>query len=293
MSSSALRPLSGALPGLTFEEFFADGISATAFSTESRSIGVASSSGRLSLLSEHGERINETVQFAGVRLLCLADNGAAGLAVCGDRQLRCFDRQLQSWWDARVTGRVTAIAVAPYGSHFAFATDGRRIHIVNSERKEIREIQSSRPVEHLHFLAHQAAVIAAAEYGDLSCTSFAGDVIWHDPQAGNLGMTAVAEAGDRLFVAAFNHGVQVRDLDGTQMGTFAIDGIPAAVACSATEGSVVIRTLEGRLFCLNFEGKIRWIAELPDDSLVGMHINATGSQLILAWESGRLCSFRL
>ncbi|MFZ9092262.1 MAG: hypothetical protein ACO3FE_19475, partial [Planctomycetaceae bacterium] len=95
MSSSALRPLSGALPGLTFEEFFADGISATAFSTESRSIGVASSSGRLSLLSEHGERINETVQFAGVRLLCLADNGAAGLAVCGDRQLRCFDRQLQ------------------------------------------------------------------------------------------------------------------------------------------------------------------------------------------------------
>ena len=102
-----------------------------------------------------------------------------------------------------------------------------------------------------------------------------------------------SEIADSIIEISQSFGVQVRDLDGTQMGTFAIDGIPAAVACSATEDSVVIRTLEGRLFCLNFAGKIRWIAELPDDSLVGMHINATGSQLILAWESGRLCSFRL
>ncbi len=293
MSSSMLRPLTGALPELSFDQFFADGISAAAVSRETQTLFVASRSGRLCRLSPEGERLQEATGFEDARLLQVADNGAAGLAVCDDRRLKCFDNQLELWWEARVTGRVTAIAAAPYASHFAFATDGSRIHVVTSERKEVTTIECRRPIEHLHFLAERPAIIVASEYGELSCYSVSGELEWSDGKAGNLGMTAVSEAGNRLIIAAFNHGVQVRDLAGEQLGTFAIDGIPCAVACSSLRERVLVHTLEGRLFCLSFSGAVLWVAQLLEQNLNGMFVSAIGNELTLTWESGAMCHYLL
>ncbi len=293
MSPSMLRPLSGALPELSFEQFMAEGINAACLSRETQTLFVATRSGRMCRLSPEGERLREASGFAGVRLLQAADNGAAGIAVCDDRELRCFDNQLELWWEARVTGRVTAVAAAPYASHFAFATDGSRIHVVTSERKEVTTIECRRPIEHLHFLAERPAIIAASEYGELSCYSMTGELEWTDGMVGNSGMTAVAEAGNRLIIAAFNHGVQVRDLSGEQLGMFAIDGIPGAVACSSLRERVVVQTLEGRLFCLSFSGAVLWVAQLLEPDLNGMFVSAVGNELTLTWESGAICQYLL
>jgi len=290
MTSRLLQQCVGARPDEIFEEFFPDGIAALQYSQESREIFVATANGRLCVLSELGERLRESVHFSQVRLLAVAQTGEMGVAVTGEGGLLCFGSDLKPIWEARVTGRITAVTIAPYGSHIAFATDSSRIHIVTSERRELSKVECRRPIEYLHFLSTSPQLIAAAEFGELSCYDLKGRQVWSVPQVSNIGGVAVSEGGRRLFLAAFNHGVLVCDEDGEQLGTFAIDGIPARVCCSAIQRRVAVLTLENRIFWLNFEGAVQWAVDLSHDVPQHIAVSAPGDKLLIATQSGCLLS---
>ena len=290
MGSRLLQQCVGGRPDEVFEDFFPDGVAALQFSQEARRIFVATRNGRLCVLSESGERLRESLHFGGARLLAVAQTGDAGVAVTGENELICFGEDLKPYWDARVTGRITAVAMAPYGSHIAFATDSSRIHVITSDRREVSTIEVRRPIEHLRFLSTSAALIAAAEFGELSCYDLQGRQQWSEPQVSNIGDIAVSEGGRRLFLAAFNHGVLVCDESGDQLGTFAIDGIPCRVSCSAVQRRVAVMTLEHRIFWLNFEGAVQWAVDLSLDPPQHIAVSPLGDQLIIATQSGCVLS---
>ncbi|MEI7700471.1 MAG: hypothetical protein WCK86_11790 [Planctomycetia bacterium] len=290
MASRLLQQCVGARPDEIFEEFFPDGIAALQYSQESRQIFVATNNGRLCVLSEQGERLRESVHFSQVRKLAVAQTGDAGVAIIGESGLVCFASDLKPIWDARVTGRINAVAMAPYGGPIAFATDSSRIHIVTSERRELSKVECRRPIEYLHFLSTAPQLIAAAEFGELSCYDLKGRQVWSEPQVSNIGGIAVSEGGRRLFLAAFNHGVLVCNDEGDQLGTFAIDGIPSQVCCSAIQRRVAVMTLENRIFWLNFEGSVQWAADLSQDIPQHMAMSALGDNLLIGTQSGCLLS---
>lgn len=292
MVSHLLQKCVGARPEEVFEDFFPDRISALKLSLETRRIWVATPAGRLSLLSQSGDRIRESSSLAGLRLLATAHSDDIAAAVRNDAGLTLLNPDLKPAWESRATGRITSLAISPFGGHIAFATDSCRIHIITSERREMARIETRRPVEHLQFLMESPQLLAATELGQLSRYDLAGKVINDEQFSSQLGDLAVSESGRRIFLAAFNHGVQVCDLEGHQLGLFAVDGIPSRVACSVNRERVAVWTMEQRLFWMTFDGTVLWAGDLAADPLVHLAIPALGDGIVIASQSGCLLSAR-
>ncbi|MEY2725370.1 MAG: hypothetical protein RLZZ458_1237 [Planctomycetota bacterium] len=288
MVSHLLQKCVGARPDQVFEDFFPDGVVALQLSLETRRIWVATSTGRLSLLSYAGDRIRESYSLAGLRLLAAAHADDTAVAVRNEASLLLITPDLKPEWESRATGRITSLAFSPAGGHLAFATDSCRIHIMTSDRRELARIETRRPVEHLQFLCESPHLLAATELGQLSRYDLAGKVINDNQFSSQLGDLAVSEAGRRIFLAAFNHGVQVCDLDGNQLGLFAVDGIPSRVACSVNRERIAVWTMEQRLFWMTFDGTVLWAADMAADPLLHLAMPALGDSLIMASRSGCL-----
>jgi len=288
VASPLLHNCHGSRPAEVFEDFFPEGIVAIDFADEARTILVGTRSGHLCLLSQDGDRLVEDRSYTGLQKLAWSDNGEIGVAVMNDSRMLCFDNRLKPLWDASITGKITGVAVAPYGSHVAFSTDVGRLHIVTSDRKEIAKIDTRQALEHLSFLAEAPELIGAAEFGQLSRIDLKGKEIWNERVMNNAGDMSVSEGGKRIFLAAFNHGVQVFDRSGRQLGSFAIDGIPCRVSASATKNRVAVLTLENRIFWMNFEGSIQWAVDISQDPPTHICTGPLGDRLFIATQSGCL-----
>ena len=286
MASPLLHNSHGSRPAEIFEDFFPDGVVALDFADEARTLLVGTRAGPLCRMKQNGDRVLEDRSFVGLRKLVWSDSGNIGVAVLGDSRMLCFDARLKPLWDASITGRIVSIAISPHGGHIAFSSDAARLHIVTADRKEIAKVDTMRAMEHLTFLAEAPELIGAAEFGQLCRFDLKGQEIWNERLMNNAGDMAVSEGGKRIFLAAFNHGVQVYDRSGTQLGSFAIDGIPCRVSASATKNRVAVLTLENRIFWLNFEGTIQWAVDISPDPPVHICTGPLGDRLFIATQSG-------
>ena len=288
MTSPLLRNCHGSRPTEVFEDFFPEGIAAIDFAGEARTLLVGSRSGNLTLLSQSGERLMEQRNYVGLRKLVWADTGDIGVTVVGENRLVCFDERLKPLWDASITGSITGLAIASHGSHIAFSTDSARLHIVTADRKELAKIDTTRALDYIAFLTEAPEIIAAAEFGQLCRFDLKGREVWNERLHNNAGDMSVSEGGERIFMAAFNHGVQVYDKSGELLGSFAIDGIPGRVSASAIRNRVAVLTLENRVFWLNFEGAIQWAVDISHDSPEHICTTPLGDRLFIATQSGCL-----
>ena len=286
MASPLLHNCHGSRPGEVFEDFFPDGIVGIDLAHESRELLVGTRRGHLTLMNQSGDRLVENLNYPGLSRVVIAHSGDLGAAIVDERRLICFDRTLRPLWDAAITGRITGLAVSPHGSHIAFSTDASRLHIVSADRKEIAKIETRRPMDHLAFFAEQPELLAAAEFGQLCRYTLKGKEVWSEQLLNNLGDMSLAEGAKRVFLAAFNHGVQVYNRSGEQLGAFAIDGIPSRVSAAANKSRVAVLTLENRIYWLNFDGEIQWAADVSQDPPQYICTGPLGDRLYIATQSG-------
>ena len=113
-----------------------------------------------------------------------------------------------------------------------------------------------------------------------------GKEIWNEQLLNNVGGMSLAEGAKRVFLAAFNHGVQVYNRSGEQLGAFAIDGIPSRVSAAATKSRVAVLTLENRIYWLNFDGEIQWAVDISQDPPQHICTGPLGDRLYIATQSG-------
>lgn len=292
MVSPLLRKCVGARPDEVFEDFFPDGITGLRLSYETRRIWLSTGNGRLCLLSLSGERLREAYSYSGLRLLAAAHGDEVAVAVRSEGSLIFIGSDLKPEWESRVTGRITSVAISPGGGHLAFATDACRIHVLTADRRELSRVETRRPVEHLQFLMESPHFWAATEVGQLTRYDLSGGVISEEQFSCQIGDVAVSESGGRIFLAAFNHGVQVCDRNGSQLGIFAVDGIPSRVCCSVVRERVAVWTMEQRLLWMNFDGTVQWAGDFSGDPLVQMGMQPTGDGMLLGSQSGCLLSVR-
>ncbi|MFN9717328.1 MAG: hypothetical protein ACK58L_01455 [Planctomycetota bacterium] len=288
MTSSLIRNSYGATPHEVFEEFFPSGIAAMDLASEARLLAVATRQGHLSLFNLVGDRIAEDLRFGRASQVVLSGNGETGAAIVNDNHLVTFDHKLKPIWDISVTGKILSVAISPFGGHIAFGTDSSRIHLVSLDRRELFKVDTRRPIEHIRFLSSRPELIFAAEFSQLCRMDLKGRDIWTIPMMNNAGDISICDREEKLFLAAFNHGVQVYDLDGSELGSFAIEGIPSRVRASAMNRRVAVTTLENRIYWLNFEGTIQWATDLSADPPEHTCVSALGDRLFIATQSGRL-----
>ncbi len=159
--------------------------------------------------------------------------------------------------------------------------------VFDGPRKPLHRFESQRPFVKLLFLAERAGLIGVADYGLLSSRTFQGGVRWEEKLWSNAGDIAVTGNGEMLLVACFAHGITRYDDEGTQTGSYQVEGTAARVSCSYLPYRVAVATLERNLYWLNTEGKMLWAAEAPED-IVRVVCDPLGKGLVLGFESGRI-----
>ena len=283
-----LRNSHGTRPQVVLDDVFPEGIVDVVWAAENRTLLLATEGGSLMLLCQDGTVLTNSLQYDDIKSLVWAHAGNYGAAVIGRNTIACFDDQLKKRWDLSVTGRVTGLAITPWGSHLAISSDSSRTWIVTTDRREVARFDTTRPLDHLQFVTERPQLIGAAEFGHLCCHDIDGNEAWSERISNNVGGMSVTGCGRRILLAAFNHGIQMLTGTGQQRGAFMVDGIPGMVSAAATKKRIAALTLESRIYWLNFEGKIMWAVDLSSDPPTRIVTGPLGDRLFLSTESGRL-----
>lgn len=288
MNHPLLQNSHGTRPDVVQDDVFPEGIVDIAYASEARTLLLATATGSLTLLRRDGTLLRNRLNFGNVTSLVWADAGNFGAALIGDETVVCFDDELTKRWDISVTGRVTGLAITPWGSHLAISADSALTHIVTTDRQQICQFDTTSPLNYLQFVAEQPRLIGAAEFGHLCCHNLDGTTFWSERISNNVGSMSVTGCGRRILLAAFNHGIQMFTGRGYQRGAFLVEGIPGLVSASSTKQRIATLTLESRLYWLNFDGDLLWAADLSPDPPTRIVAGPLGERLFVTTQSGRL-----
>lgn len=292
MKHTLLQNSQGLQPDVVVDDVFPEGIVDIAFAAEARTLLVGTASGTLTLLGCDGTLLTTNRSFEGVNTVVWADTGRFGAAITGHSRVACFDANLRELWDVKVTGQIRSVAITPYGSHLAICADSARTHIVTTDRQQVAKFETTRALDFVQFVATQPRLIGAAEFGHLCCHELDGTELWNQRLSTNVGALSVTSCGRRILLAGFNHGIQMLTSQGTQRGSFMVDGIPALVEVSASRRRIAALTLESRIYWLNFEGDMLWAADMSMDPPIRIAVGPLGERLFVVTRSGRLLQLR-
>ena len=288
MKHPLLQNSFGNPPEVVQDDVYPEGIVAMDLAEEARTLLIGTHTGHLVLLNEKGEQIRRERGFNDLRTLVWSNVGNFGMVALEGGRLVCIDDRLSRRWEVDLTGNVVGLAMSPFGSHVAVSTESSRVHIVTSDKKEVGKFDTQRPLDYLKFLYERPAIIGAAEFGHLCEYSLDGKEEWNERIMNNVGNVAVTADGSRILLSAFNHGVQVLNSSGKQKGAFMVDGIPDFVAVAASKRRLITRTIENRLYWLNFEGDVSWGCDLTPDPAQNLCVGPLGDRLYMSTQSGRL-----
>lgn len=288
MPHALLQNSYGHRPQVVQDDVYPEGIEKMCLSSERRTLVVATTSGHLALIDAGGRLQYRESGFDNLTQLAWAEAGNFGVAVTDARELVCFDHTLTRRWEVSMPVDVVGLAISPYGSHIAVSTGSSMVHIVTVDKSEVSKFETTRPVEFIQFSQQEAKLIAAAEFGHLCCHQLDGKERWNERIMNNVGNMAVSADGKRILLSAFNHGIQVLGGSGRQKGSFIVDGIPDFVAISPNRRRLAVRTIEHRVYWLDFEGNVKWGCDFGQDPIRNICPGPLGDRVSVSTESGRL-----
>lgn len=288
MSNTLLQNSHGTRPQVIQDDVFPEGIVDLDFADEAGTLLIGTANGQITLLRQSGELIRTARNFNDLRKLVWANSGNFGAAIRGSTKLVCFGADLKPVWDVQLTAKILGLAISPHGSHLAITADSGRTHVVTTDKKEIATFDTPRPLDFVRFLQESPRILGAAEFGHLCCHELDGSEVWEERILNNVGAMDVTADGRRIFLAAFNHGIQVMNSTGKQRGSFAVDGIPNSVSVSAIRNRVAVTTLESRIYWLNLDGDVIWAVDFSMDPPISLRTGPLGERLFVTTQSGRL-----
>ena len=249
---------------------------------------VADAGGGLYRLDPRGRLEHLTRGLRDLTALAFADAGTAAAAAFGDDTLGWIEPDLTVKWTRTMPSPITALAVDPHGRHAAVALASSDVVVLTNRKKRLSRFTSLRPLETLHFLATEPALVGAAGDGFLGSFDLRGRQELDVKTFANCGDLAVTGDGSRMALAAFNLGVQRLDAAGRVRDTLAVGGTPSRVALPwAGAGPLAAATQERQLFRLSTGGEIDWAAPAPDD-VAGLALDAAGARLTVGFAAGRV-----
>lgn len=282
-----LRSGQGNKPTLRWSFFTDAPLSDLRVARETGDVIAADVSGGLYLLDRNGHIRALTRTAHELRRVAWADDGSLGAVLVDDVSVGCFDRQLQFRWMRELSAETLAVAMTPFGSHIAVSLANAANLVYDVENRKVGKFESMRPLTHLQFAHTVPELICAAEHGCFARHGWDGEPIWTEKLWSNVGDLSISGDGKAIFLAGFAYGVQVFDGTGSAVGSFVTEGTTKLVSTTYQRKLILAATLERNLLCLNTDGDLRWLLELPDDVL-RIALSPLGDWLVCGFASGRI-----
>lgn len=248
---------------------------------------VADTAGSVYLLDRRGRVVTLSRGLHALDEIAWSDAGELGAVVVDDHVLHVLSRQLRITWSYEFQQAILAIAVDPFGRHFACCLAGGETRILNASRKTVSRFETSRPLAFIRFVATETDLIAAAESGQIFRIELDGTPLWRESCWSNIGDLAITGDARTVLIAGLNLGIQRFDGDGNSQGTYVIEGTPNRVAVSFALRRLITSTVENSVYWLDSEGEILWAADVPE-SIRTLRCDPFGTGIVCGFESGRV-----
>jgi len=183
----------------------------------------ADAAGSVYLLDRRGRILTLSRGLHSLQEIAWSDAGTTG-AVVSDATLSVLNRNLRVVWTFEFREPILAIAVDPFGRHFAISLEGGETRLMNLNRKTVSRFRTTRPLSYSRFVATDAELISAADNGLVCRHRLDGTPVWGEPWWSNIGDLAVTGDGETVFLAGLNLGIQRFDGNGNSQGTYVLEG---------------------------------------------------------------------
>jgi WD40 repeat protein len=222
-----------------------------------------------------------------VRCLAWSDDGRYGAAISGDGTLFFLNHVLQTQWSLELSEPALCVAIAPFGGQLLVTCADGSNRIYDAAKKRLAVFESVRPLAFAQFIAAEPGIIACAEHGLICRHDLDGRQVWSDKLWSTVGQLSLSGDGSLIYLACFNHGVQVYDGDGRTVGSYMLDGTASRAAVSYEPQRMICSTQERRLFWLDADGDILWHAAPPDD-VASLACDPLGEWVVCGLNCGRV-----
>ena len=261
------------------------------YAREAAETVVADDAGGLTVFDPAGRLRQMTRGLPQIGCLAVADVGGAIAVAYDERRVAWLEESLATRWSLSLYDTVTGLAFDPFGRYLAIALANRDVQVYTADRGKAASFEAVRPLRFLAFSATQPQLIGAADHGLLGAWTPGGKPLWDTRLWTTCGDMAASGDGQTLFVAAFAHGVQRFDGEGTNRGTIIVEGTPGRLATSFDAGRLSVATLEHQLYRLDAHGNLLWRATAPDD-IAAIQSDGPGERLLVGLASGRMLCLR-
>jgi len=217
--------------------------------------------------------------------LCWSADGSQGAVLLEDRTVFRLDRNLQQTHVLELPEHCLGMAISPYGNHLAVALLNGITTIYNDRGRRIARFETIRPMASLEFCCCEPILFSSAEHGLVCCHNLTGAMIWQQSTWSNVGNISVTGAGDMIYLASFNHGIEAFDGDGAAVGSYVLEGTVSRVRATFEPHRLIAATMERSLSWLSSSGELLWSTTVDGD-IVDLVCDPLG-QWAIAWIAGQ------
>ena len=254
---------------------------------ESGEVLAADATGGLYRLDRRGHLLTLSRGLKGVRALAWSDTSAAGAAIVGERKVFRLNSQLEAEWSVGLPEPALGVAITPFGRQTAISLANGGNLVLGQESQQLSVFETIRPLKWIQFLATDAVLVGAAEYGQICAYQLNGQHIWSEKSFTSLGEMYAAGDGETVLLAGFNHGIQALDGGGALRESYFVEGTVCRVSCSFNADRIAAATLERHLYWLDSDGQLLW-ATLVDEDIVRVICDPLGEWLLCGFSSGHI-----
>lgn len=277
----------GTLPAMRWSFATDAPLTDLAFARESGETLAADESGGLYRIDRRGRVQSLTRTAHQMRLVAMADDGSAGVAILDEQTLAWFDKTLQFRWTRELDDEVVGLAISPQGTHVVAALSSGMNVVYDADKHKTSSFESLRPLRYLQFVVTEPAIIAAADYGFFARYSLAGDPLWNERLWSTVNDLTITGDGSAIVLAGLAHGLQVFDGDGTSRGNFVLDGTAHRVSATYGKQRIVAATMERQLLMVETDGDLRFGLTAPEE-ITKVRLSPLGDFVIVGLADGHI-----
>jgi len=254
---------------------------------ESGEIIAADSASGLYRIDRRGQLLNLSRGLKGIRAVTWSDSSASGAAIVGEKKVFRLNSKLEAEWSVGLPEPALAVAVTPFGRQTAISLANGGNLVLGQESEQLSVFETMRPLKWIQFLASEAVLIGAADYGQICAYQLDGQQLWNEKSFTSLGEMTAALDGQTVLLAGFNHGIQALDGNGSMRESYLIEGTVSRVSCSFNADRIAAATLERQLYWLDSDGQLLWATQVDED-ILRVICDPLGEWLLCGFSSGHI-----
>lgn len=242
------------------------------------------------LLDGDGREVwGQTMEYAPLTAKLTEAADAAFLLTVDGRLVR-IDREGNIAWDCWVDRNPLALALKPRGQAAAVGSHKARFCVVSGVGKKLRLVHTPEPVTFMKFSSRTGGLFVASSFGWVGLYDKGYNPMGEYRLGMPISTMKVTDWGRKIFLPARDMGLQVIEVETSELVTYSLDFNVGSVAIDSKGERIVAAGLDGHAALLDSAGRTLWFTETKH-SWIGAEMTRDGGSFLLLSDKGHVACY--